>query len=147
MARLYLRRALTGFVAADEPSLELSRKYKVGEIYRAEIVKPRSYRHHCLIMSLLTLTFENQERYDNFTVFRKAVAFAAGHVIEYTSLDGEIIREADSLSYDRLDEVDFTAVSSAMMTVCAHILGDMELSELEAEVSRYCDDRYGRAAA
>jgi hypothetical protein len=98
-------------------------------------------------MSLLTLTFENQERYTNFNVFRKAVAYAAGHIVEYPSLDGEIIREADSLSYDRLDEIDFTKVAAAMMTVCAHLLGDMNLNELEAEVSRYCDDKYGRIAA
>lgn len=146
MARLYLKKTLSGFVPADEPSMEAAKKFKLGEIYRADVVKPRSYRHHCLIMALLTLTFENQERYDNFTIFRKAVAFAAGHVVEYPSIDGEIIREADSISYDRLDEVDFTKVAGAMMTVCAHILGDMGIPELEAEVSRFADEHYGRAA-
>jgi hypothetical protein len=147
MARMYLRKTLSGFVPADEPSLEIARKFKVGEVYRSDVVKPRSYKHHCLIFSLLSLTYENQERYTNFEVFRKAVAFAAGHVVEYPSIDGEIIREADSLSYDRLDEVDFTKVSAAMMTVCAHILGDMGVHELEAEVSKYCDEKYGSRAA
>lgn len=146
MARLYLRRTLTGFAPADEPSAEVWKKYKLGEVYRADCVKPRSYAHHKLIMALLNLTYENQERYTSFEVFRKAVAFAAGHVIEYPSLDGEVIREADSLSYDRLDEIEFTQVASAMMTVCAHILGDMDLQELEGEVSRYADEHYGRAA-
>lgn len=147
MARLYLRRTLTGFVPADDPSLEVIKKFKVGEIFRGDIVKPRSYQHHKLILALLNLTYENQERYTSFDVFRKAVAFAAGHVIEYPSLDGEIIREADSLSYDRLDEIEFTQVAGAMMTVCAHILGDMDLQELEAEVSRYADEHYGMRAA
>jgi hypothetical protein len=146
MATLFLKKTLGGFIPADEPSMEIARKYKVGEIYRADVVKPRNYRHHCLIMSLLTLTYENQERFDNFTNFRKAVAYAAGHIVEYPSLDGEIIREADSLSYERLDELAFTKVSSAMMTVCAHILGDLGIEELEAEVSRYCDEKYGAAA-
>jgi hypothetical protein len=147
MARIYLKRTLTGFMAADEPSQDALRKYKVGEVYRADVVKPRSYQHHKLIMALLNLTFENQERYTSFDVFRKAVAYAAGHVIEYPSLDGDVIREADSLSYDRLDEIEFTQVSGAMMTVCAHILGDMDLKELEAEVSRYADEHYGMRAA
>lgn len=143
MARMYLKRSLSGFTPADEPSQDDMRKFKVGEIYRADIVKPRNYKHHCLIMSLLTLTYENQERYKNFTDFRKAVAYAAGHIIEYPSIDGEIIREADSLSYDRLDEIEFTKVAGAMMTVCAHLLGDMGIPELEAEVSKYCDEHYG----
>ncbi len=146
MARLFLRKTLNGFVPNDEPSQELWKKYKLNEVYRGDIVKPRSYQHHKLIMSLLNLTFENQERYASFDVFRKAIAFAAGHVIEYPSLDGEIIREADSLSYDRLDELEFTKVAGAMMTVCAHILGDMDIRELEAEVSKYADQHYGMAA-
>ena len=147
MARIFLKKTLSGFLPADEPSAEACKKFKVGEIYRADVVKPRSYQHHKLIMALLNLTYENQERYASFDVFRKAVAFAAGHVTEYPSLDGEIIREADSLSYDRLDEIEFTRVAGAMMTVCAHILGDMDIGELEAEVSRYADEHYGRAAA
>jgi len=62
MARLHLKRVLTGFVPADEPSLTLLRKYKVGEVYRADVVKPRSYQHHKLIMALLNLTYENLPR-------------------------------------------------------------------------------------
>ena len=147
MARMYLKKTLTGFAPADEPSLEVARKFKLNEIYRADVVKPRSYQHHKLIFSLLSLTYENQERYSNFEVFRKAVAFAAGHVSEWTTLDGEIVREAASISYDALDEISFTAVAGAMMTVCAHLLGDIGIPELEAEVSKYCDEKYGNRAA
>jgi Protein of unknown function (DUF1367) len=147
MARLYLRKTLSGFAPADEASAEIARKFKLGEVYRSDVVKPRSYRHHCLIMALLSMTYDNQERYGTFETFRKAVAFAAGHVNEWTSLDGEIIREAASISYDALDEVAFTAVAGAMMTVCAHLLGDMGIHELEAEVSRYCDEKYGARVA
>jgi hypothetical protein len=146
MARLYLKKTLSGFEPADEPSKEIWAAYKRGEVYRGDVVKPRSYHHHKLCMALLNLTYENQERYDNFETFRKAVAFAAGHTTEFTSLDGEIIREPGSLSYDALDEIEFTKVFGAMMTVCAHILRDIGLDELEAEVSKYCDSNYGRAA-
>lgn len=147
MAKLYLKRTLVGFAAADEATSELMRKYKIGEVYKADVVKPRSYQHHKLCMALLSMTYENQDRYTDFTVFRKAVALAAGHSIEYVSLDGEIIREAGSLSYDALDEVEFGQLMPRMMTVCAHLLHDMDLDELEAEISRYADEHYGRAAA
>jgi hypothetical protein len=146
MARLYLKRTLTGFVPADDASAEACKKYKAGEVYRADIVKPRSYQHHKLCMALLNLTFENQDRYDSFEVFRKVVARAAGHVTEYPDLNGEMVVEADSLSYERLDEVEFTKVMAAMMTVCCHILHDMDAGELEAQVSIYADQHYGAAA-
>lgn len=145
MARLYIRKTLTGFEPADDASREAWRKYKLGEVYRGDVVKPRSYKHHKLCMALLTLTFQNQERYTSFEMFRKAVAIDAGHVNEVITLDGEVTIEAGSLSYDALDEVEFTKVFSAMMTVCCRILGTTA-PILEAEVSRYADENYGRAA-
>lgn len=146
MAKIYLKRVLTGFVPADDASLETCKRYKLGEVYRADVVKPRSYQHHKLCMALLNLTFENQDRWENFEVFRKVVARAAGHVIEYPDINGEVVIEADSLSYERLDEVEFTKVMAAMMTVCCHILHDMDADELEAQVSIYADQHYGVAA-
>jgi len=145
MARLYLKKTLRGFEPADEPSMELWRKYKVGETYRADVVKPRSYQHHKLCFALLNLTYANQERWTDFESFRKAIAIAAGHTEELVTVHGEIIRLPKSLSYDALDEVEFTQVFSAMMNVCAEILG-LTAPELEPEVSRYCNENYGRAA-
>jgi hypothetical protein len=145
MARIFLKRTLTGFMPADADAEEAVRLFKAGQVYRAEVVKPRSYQHHKLIMALLQLTFENQERYANFEHFRKAVAIEAGHVEELVAIDGTIHFLPKSLNYDTLDEVEFTKVGAAMMTVCADILCVAE-PELEAEVSRYCDAHYGRAA-
>lgn len=151
MARLYLKKTLAGFAPADEPSSEVWRKYKLGDTYRADIVKPRSYKEHCLCMALLSLTYENlPERYEGqwptFTAFRHAIAEAAGHIEEYTTLDGEVRKHARSLSYDSIpDNVEFGQVMADMMSVCAHILGVSE-PELAAEVSRYASDKYGVAA-
>jgi len=144
MARLYLKKTLGGFEPADEPSAEIARKYKLGEVYRADVVKPRSYQHHKLAMALLQLTYDNQERYTDFTTFRKAIAFASGYTTSYPDLDGVIREEAGSLSYDSIpDDVAFGRVISSMMTVCAHLLHDMDLGELEAEVAKYADEHYG----
>jgi hypothetical protein len=145
MARVYLRKTLTGFEPADDESKEAWRKFKLGEIYRGDVVKPRSYRHHKLCFALLSLTYQNQDKYTNFEQFRKAVALAAGHVETLVTLDGEVIQLPDSLSYERLDEIAFTKVFGSMMTVCCRIL-QMEAPMLEAEVSKYADEHYGEAA-
>jgi len=147
VAQLYLKRTLNGFAPADEPSMEACRRYKLGEVYRADVVKPRSYQHHKLCMALLNLTYGNQERYSSFEHFRKAVAIEAGHVEEFIGLDGAIYLQPKSISYGALDEVEFTAVFRSMMTVCCKILGDMGYDELEGEVSKYADQHYGSVAA
>jgi Protein of unknown function (DUF1367) len=152
MARLYLKKTLRGFEPADEASLETARKYKLGEVYRADVVKPRSYAHHKLCMALLTLTYHNlpeayENRWPTFDAFRYAVAEEAGHHEEYVTVDGEIRQHARSISYDSIpDDVEFGRVMASMMTVCAKIL-DVGESELAAEVSRYADEHYGSAAA
>ena len=151
MARLYLKKTLSGFTFADEASQELARKFKTGDVFRADIVRPRSYQHHKLCMALLNLTWDNlPERmhasYPTFDKFRYAVAEAAGHVIQYVSIDGECKTMPGSLSYDAIpDDVEFGRIMGGMMTVCARIL-DVEQNELAAEVSRYSDSRYGSAA-
>lgn len=147
MARIFLRRTLTGFMAADADAAEAVKNFKVGQIFRADVVRPRSYTHHKLAMALLQLTFENQDVYDDFEIFRKAVAREAGHVVRYPDLNGEMVTEAGSLSYDAIpDDIEFGKVMASMMTVCAHLLHDIGLDELEAEVARYADAHYGRAA-
>jgi hypothetical protein len=42
-----------------------------------------------------------------------------------------------SIAYDALDEMEFGKVFAETMTVCAKILGDLELHHLEQEVARY----------
>lgn len=151
MARIFLQKTLTGFVPADEASKELWRKYKSGEIYRAEVVKPRSYQHHKLCLALLNLTYDNLPEkyakcYATFDSFRYAVALEAGHCEAFVSLQGEITTLPKSISYDAVpDDVEFGQVMASMMTICANILGTDEPT-LAAEVARYADSHYGRAA-
>jgi len=151
MAQIFLKRTLRGFEPVDEVGQESARKYAIGNIYRAEIVKPRSYQHHKLAMALLSLTYSNlPERYERqwptFKAFRRAIAEAAGHVDEYVTLEGEVRRTGRSLSYDSIpDEVEFGTVMADMMTICAKIL-EVEVPELSAEVARYATDHFGLAA-
>lgn len=144
----FVRKTLAGWVPADEQAQAMHKRHKPGQVLRAEIVQPRNYRHHCLFMALLDLTFQNQDTYTDDWAFRTAVALEAGHVKQFVNLDGEVCFVPLRYSYDDIpDEQDFVKEFGAAMTVCAKILHDMDLGELEAEVSRYADEHYGRAVA
>lgn len=143
MADLFLERTLSGYIPADDKSKDVWRKHKLGEKYRAKVAKPRNYKHHCLFMTLLEMTFENQDRYTDDRMFRRAVALAAGHVDQFITLDGEPQLIPKSYSYEELpDEDDFTKEFGKAMTVCAAILGHT-CPDLEGEVSRYANEQYG----
>lgn len=134
---IFLTKTLTGFVPADEEAKHALRKYKVGETFRADVKKPRCYTNHKRFFALLNLTFENQEQYRNFEHFRKAVQIEAGHVDELITLDGEVLLLPKSIDYSTLDELEFQVLFGQTMTVCARILGNLNLDELQAEVMRY----------
>ncbi len=157
--KLFVKKTLTGWIPADTDAQEVHRRHKLNEVYKADIVKPRSYQHHKLIMALLSLTWKNLpefieingkkvptiELWPTFDRFRKSIALSAGHVETNVDIHGEAHQSPGSLAYDALDEVGFTRVAGAMMTICTQIL-DMSEPELAAEVSRYADEHYGRAA-
>lgn len=151
MARLYLRRTLSGFIPADEPSQTLMKKFKVGDALRADVVKPRNYQHHKLCLSLLNLTYENlpekhAQTYPTFDMFRYAVALESGHVECIVSLQGEIVTLPKSISYDAIpDDVEFGKIMASMMSVCAGIL-QMSVPDLADEVGKYADQHYGATA-
>ena len=137
MADIYLTRTLSGLAPADEDAKQVMRRWKIGDTLRCSVRKPRSYKFHKLYFALISLVFENQERYSNIDHFRRAVQIEAGHVEELIRLDGEIVLIPKSIAYDALDEMEFAKVFAETMTVCARILGDLDLRELEQEVMRY----------
>lgn len=144
----FIRKTLTGWIPSDEPAKRAHKKQKLGQVSRADIVVPRNYRHHCMFMSLVEMTFENQQKYTDEWAFRSAVALEAGHVKQFVTLDGELHLVPLRYSYDDIpDEQDFTVAFGKAMTVCARILKMENLKELEAEVGRYADEHYGREAA
>lgn len=134
--RILCRKSLGGLQAGDEQAADALRKFAVGVDVWVEVRKARNVRFHRLYFALLSMTFENQERYTNFEHFRKAVQIAAGHVEEFVTLDGEVLLQPKSIAFDKMDELEFQVVFSAAMRVCAKILGDMDLRDLEQEVLR-----------
>lgn len=134
---IWLTRTLAGLVPADEAAKQAVKRWKIGETLKCSVRKPRCYTNHKRYFALLNLTFENQDKYTSFEHFRKAVQIAAGHVDELITIDGEVVFLPKSIAYDALDEMEFSKVFGETMTVCAKILGDLDLNELQAEVLRY----------
>lgn len=151
MAKFFLQRTLTGWIAADSDAEAAQRKFKAGEVYRAEMRRARDYRNHCRFMCLLEKTYENLPEklaaaWPTPKIFRRVVAYKAGHCDIFYTEDGEEIRSPRSYSYDELpDEDDFVVEFGAAMAVCAQMIG-MSNDDLAAQISRYAFERYGIAA-
>lgn len=138
MPKVLIKKRLDGcLVPSDHLAEDALRKIKAGTDIWAEIRIARNPKFHKLYFALISLTFQNQERYANAEHFRKAVQMAAGHVEEIHGIDGTIYEVPRSIAWDQLDDAEFGELFPQVMKVCAQILGDLDLDLLRAEVIRY----------
>ncbi len=138
MARLHLTRTLTGFAAADEPTAEAMRKYKVGDTYRAEVVKPRNIAMHRRYWALVTLCYQNSEQFSSTEQLHEYLKIRAGHCSQIVSkTTGEIFLVPKSIAFSEMDEVEFLEFWKRITDViCSEIIPGLDNEALELEIQR-----------
>ena len=72
-----------------------------------EVKKSRNIKFHLKAFALFNLVFDNQERYTNLEDLRHDLTIAAGYYTERANLEGEVIREAQSIAFNKMDELAF----------------------------------------
>jgi len=114
--KVYLVKQLSGqFKLADGTDYEKAKKLKLNEIYECEIKQPRNLKFHRKFFALLTMVFENQERYDNMEHLRKDLIIASGHYDLRYNLEGVEIYEAKSISFANMTEFEFGELYSSVI--------------------------------
>ena len=123
---------------ADEVATDAIRKFPAGEVYEIEIKRPRNLKFHRKAFALMQLAYENQENYTEFDKFRRALVIEAGYFDDLRLLDGTTVREAQSLSFAKMDEDDFGKLYNALInTILRVVLPGVGRPELEAQVEQF----------
>lgn len=138
MARMYLKRTLGGFALADEMSIETAKRYKVGETFRAEIVKPRSRKTLGRYWVLCQMILDNTEMFRSKEQVSDYLKIRAGHSTSIVAKKtGEIFHLANSIDFDSVDESEFQDFWSRACDVIAEdILPGITESEINYEVQK-----------
>lgn len=138
MAQLYLKRTLNGFSPADDMSVETAKKFKVGDQYRAEIVKPRSRKTLGRYWVLCQLILDNTELFKSKEQVSDYLKIRTGHSTSIVSKStGEIFHVANSIDFDSLDETQFADLWQRVCdVVVADVLPGITQSEIEYEIAR-----------
>lgn len=100
---------------------------KPGQIYRAEITQPRNLNFHRKFFAMLDLaydawepeekTYKGQVVQKNRERFRKDIIILAGFYDTVVNLKGEVRAEAKSISFGKMEEVEFEQVYSRVVDV------------------------------
>lgn len=138
MARMYLKRTLGGFVPADDASVETAKRFKLGESYRAEMVKPRSRKTLGRYWVLCQMILDNTEMFRSKEQVSDFLKLRSGHTTQIASAKtGEIFHVADSIDFDSLDETQFQEFWSRACDVIAEdLLPGITESEINYEVQK-----------
>jgi len=105
--KIALVRTLGGLKPAFDSDNDMLKKIPLDTILEYEVRVGRNIQFHKKFFALLNLTFSNQEEFTNFNVFRDAVVIGAGFYEEVQRLGGEMTIEAKSISFSKMDEMEF----------------------------------------
>ena len=138
MAQLHLKRTLSGFAAADEMSVETAKKFKVGEVYRAEVVKPRSRKTLARYWVLCQMILDNTELFRSKEQVSDYLKIRTGHSTSIVSKStGEIFHVANSIDFDSMDEAEFADLWHRVCDVVIEdILPGITQHEIEYEIQK-----------
>lgn len=108
MADLYLVKiAKNCFAPASETDNEAAKKFKEGDIYATKIWKKRNIKFHRKFFALIDEMFDMQEKYQEKKDFLVEIKLKCGHYEEHLTEKGNIIYVPKSISFEKMDEVEF----------------------------------------
>lgn len=130
------KRTYSGFEPSDGNSQKIMKRYKFGELAELENTIKRNLGFHKKFFAVLNLTFQNQDFTDDKKIFRKIVIIEAGYYHWIELVDGTKQKEADSISFENMDDLQFEDVYNHVFNVCLKILG-LKSAELEHELLKF----------
>ena len=117
--KITLIKTLKGdFKIAYNSDYETAKKIPVNDPIEYEFKKVRNYKFHKKFFALVNLVFNNQEIYNNIEHLRKELIISAGHYELIFDLEtGEQKKEALSIKFSSMDEIEFNKVYSDVLNV------------------------------
>jgi hypothetical protein len=91
----------------------------------------RNIHFHGKYFKMLQVIFDNQEKFPSIDSLRKAVIIDAGFYRIQYCLDGTFYKEADSISFAKMNQEEFEILYSKSVDVCIKAFGhDEKMFEL-----------------
>ena len=129
MTDIYLRRTANGFSPDSDEDAKLCQRFKMGEVVRADVVRPRNLLFFRKWWALVKVGYELWEEtcprhqhkgmdvLPEFERFRRDVTILAGFAKPVVNIKGELRLEAESIAFGNMTEDRFDQLYSATIDV------------------------------
>jgi len=134
---IYVIKTLSGHLQpCYDTDIDSLKKIPLNEPIKISYTKQRNAKFHRKFFALVNLVYMNQEVYNNIDHLRKHLTIAAGfYDITYT-LEGVETKEAKSISFSKMDDVQFSEFYSRFIDVIHEYFG-FDKQELIEQVDQY----------
>ena len=106
--KICLVKNLSGqILPAYDQDKESLKRFKAGEIFMAEVTKPRNIKFHRKFFALLNMVIQNQEIYTDIEDLRHDITIEAGYYELRPNLYGEELKKPKSISFAKMDDLEF----------------------------------------
>lgn len=129
-----LVKRLNGLHAADDAAADVVRALAQGEVIRANIRKPRNLQFHRKFFALLQLVYESTELWPSVDELLIDLKFRLGHVDAVQLSSGEVVKLPKSISFAKMDDVEFSQFFDRSMRVLCEMAGGIEEDGLREAV-------------
>lgn len=136
--KILVVKTLNGFLRpAYDTDMEVFSKMPRNEPFEIEYKKKRNPKFHRKYFALMNLAHQNQDDYEHLDDVRRFVAVMAGFREEMVNKDtGEVFVTPKSISFDSMDELEFTDLYEKSKTVISRWIG-VSNEEIEEEIMQY----------
>lgn len=114
--------------------------YRVGDVVRAELTKPRHPRHHRLVMALLQKVLDNAQGLMTMDQLLTVVKIKMGRAVPFTdSATLKVYWVPESIAFDSMDQAEFETFWADLCTLVARDYFPHLTREQVAELAEMMD--------
>ena len=143
MSAVYLIRTIHGLAANDDTARDYLRRVKLGDVVKAEIVRPRSVKYHRRFFGMLNTVWQACGDWHTVDELLTELKFRAGLVDRQKVIDrttGEVLAEIikpQSISFAAMSDDEFRAfVDRCIKIICEEMVPGLDDHVLREEVLR-----------
>lgn len=114
---IWVKNTFRGLVPMYDTDLDNKKKLKIDQEYLVIVKMPRNIKFHRKMFALYNLVFQNQEQYRVLDDLRRDITIEAGFYRERTNINGEVIKEAESISFANMDDDVFSQLYNRSLDV------------------------------
>ena len=146
MTTIYLRKINDYFFPADELSAEEMESIPTNIEFKAELTRPRNYKFHKKFFTLIEVSYKAWEGpviehngeiiKANLVRFRKDITIMCGYYDLVVNINGELRKEAKSISFANMDQAEFEKLySTAIDVILGKVLSNYTREDLDEQVN------------